>query len=146
MKIKNVLKDKNHNSIFSIKSSTPVYDALVIMAEKNIGALLVVDNDKLDGIFSERDYARKVILQGRNSHETLIGEVMTSKVITVTPEQALEEAMVIMSEKHIRHLPVLDGEKLVGIISISDVVTSIINEQKARIASLESYISGNPYS
>lgn len=145
MKIKNVLKDKAQNSIFSVQSSLSVYEALVVMAEKNIGALLVVDDGKLSGIFSERDYARKVILQGRNSNETLVGDVMTSKVITVNSDQALEYAMVLMSEKHIRHLPVVDGEELVGIISISDVVTSVITEQKTRIASLESYISGNPY-
>ncbi len=145
MKIKNVLLGKSRNAVFSIPSNTTVLDALTVMAEKNIGAVLVVDDNKLTGIFSERDYARKGILQGRSAGKTTVSEVMTAKVITISPTQTLDEAMVIMSEKHIRHLPVLEDETLVGIISISDVVTSIINEQKVRIASLESYISGNPY-
>jgi CBS domain-containing protein len=106
---------------------------------------LVIDEGQLVGIFSERDYARKGILKGRASQQTLIKDVMTSKLITVTSEQKLEEAMVIMSEKHIRHLPVVDEGELIGIISINDVVSSIIKEQKARIESLESYISGSPY-
>jgi CBS domain-containing protein len=145
MKIKNVLRDKTRNAIFSVSPETTVLDALKQMADKNIGAVLVLEEGKLAGIFSERDYARKGILQGRASNQTLIKEVMTSKLITVTSEQKLEEAMVIMSEKHIRHLPVVDEGELIGIISINDVVTSIIKDQKARIESLESYISGNPY-
>jgi CBS domain-containing protein len=146
MKIRNVLKDKNRNAIFSVTSDSTVYDALVQMADKNIGAVLVIDDGNLSGIFSERDYARKVILQGKASHDTKISEVMTSKLITVSSEHPLEVAMAIMSDKHIRHLPVLDNEQLIGIISINDVVTSIMRDQKDRIASLESYISGNPYS
>jgi CBS domain-containing protein len=146
MKIKNVLRDKSRNAVFSVTSNNTVYDALVLMSEKNIGAVLVIDEGKLVGIFSERDYARKGILKGRSSHETHIHEVMTSKLITVSPDQPLENAMVLMSEKHIRHLPVFEGEELIGIISINDVVTTIIKDQKDRIASLESYISGNPYS
>ncbi len=146
MKIKNVLKDKSRNAIFSVTSDSTVYDALVLMADKNIGAVLVIDNGKLSGIFSERDYARKVILQGKASHDTKISEVMTFKLITVTPDQPLEVAMIIMSDKHIRHLPVLEADELIGIISINDVVSSIMKDQKERIASLESYISGNPYS
>lgn len=145
MKIKQVLKDKFRNAIFSVTSGSTVYDALLLMAEKNIGAVLVIDDGDLVGIFSERDYARKGILQGRTSHETLIKDVMTSNLITVSSEQRLEEAMLIMSEKHIRHLPIVDEHKLLGIISINDVVTSIIKDQKSRIESLESYISGSPY-
>ncbi|MEZ4901620.1 MAG: CBS domain-containing protein [Spirosomataceae bacterium] len=144
MKIKNVLRDKALNAIFSVTSNTTVYEALQQMAEKNIGAVLVIDDGQLVGIFSERDYARKGILQGRASNQTLIKDVMTSKLITVTSEQKLEEAMLIMSEKHIRHLPIVDEGNLIGIISINDVVTSI-KEQKVRIESLESYISGSPY-
>jgi CBS domain-containing protein len=145
MTIKTILSKKTRNAIFSIASSATVYEALVLMADKNIGAVLVIDDGQLVGIFSERDYARKGILQGRASQETHIHEVMTAKLITVSPEQKIEDAMIIMSEKHIRHLPVLDGETLIGIISINDLVTAIISDQKNRIASLESYISGNPY-
>jgi CBS domain-containing protein len=142
MKVQQILSSKNIDTIYSVSSSTSVYDAIVLMAEKNIGAVLVIDEGQLCGIFSERDYARKIILKGKNSSDTKVGEVMTSKLITVTTSQKIEECMVLMSEKHIRHLPVVDAEKLVGIISINDVVSSIIHEQKDRIASLEGYISG----
>lgn len=142
MNIQQILQSKNLNAIFSVSPETTVFAALEIMAEKNIGALLVIENDKLAGIFSERDYARKIILKGKISKDTLLSEVMTSKLITITPDDKLELAMEIMSEKHIRHLPVLKGEDLVGIISINDVVKAIIMEQKNRIASLESYIKG----
>ena len=122
-----------------------MYEALQQMAEKNIGAVLVIDEGNLTGIFSQRDYARKGIFQVSSSQRTLLKDVMTSKLITVSSEQKLEEAMLIMSEKHIRHLPVVDEGELIGIISINDVVSSIIKDQKARIQSLESYISGSPY-
>ena len=145
MKIKTILSGKSRNAIFSIASTATVYEALVLMAEKNIGAVLVIDDGQLVGIFSERDYARKGILKGRSSQETHIHEVMTAKLITVSPEQKMEDAMILMSEKHIRHLPVMDEGALIGIISINDLVTAIIGDQKDRIASLESYISGNPY-
>lgn len=145
MKIKTILSGKSRNAIFSIASTATVYEALVLMAEKNIGAVLVIDDGQLVGIFSERDYARKGILKGRSSQETHIHEVMTAKLITVSPEQKMEDAMILMSEKHIRHLPVMDEGTLIGIISINDLVTAIIGDQKDRIASLESYISGNPY-
>ena len=115
------------------------------MADKNIGAVLVVDDGQLSGIFSERDYARKIVLQGRHSDDTLVREVMTPRVITIEPDQRLDECMVIMSDKHIRHLPVMENGELIGIISINDVVTAIIRDQKTRIDSLESYISGSPY-
>ncbi len=143
MKIRQILQSKKVNAIYSITSSATVYEALVLMAEKNIGAVLVIDNEKLSGIFSERDYARKIVLKGRHSDETTVKEVMTANVITVDLSDGLDHAMQIMSDKHIRHLPVMDGEKLHGIISINDVVSSIINEQKSRIASLENYISGS---
>jgi CBS domain-containing protein len=143
MKIRQILQKKKINALFSVSSDTTVYDALVEMADKNIGAVLVIDNEKLSGIFSERDYARKIVLKGLHSDVTLVKDVMTSKVITIDLEDKLEDAMQIMSDKHIRHLPVNDGEKLVGIISINDLVTTLINEQKAQIASLESYISGS---
>ncbi len=145
MNIRQILQGKPQNAIFSVTSADTVFDALQLMAEKNIGAVLVIDTDELVGIFSERDYARKGILQGRSSHETHIHEVMTAKLITIAPEQRLEECMVIMSERHIRHLPVVEKDgSLVGIISINDVVSAIIRDQKARISSLEGYISGTP--
>jgi CBS domain-containing protein len=145
MKIKQILSGKKINTIYSVQSSDTVFDALQLMAEKNIGAVLVIDEGKLSGIFSERDYARKVILQGRASKETLVADVMTSKLITVAPDDKLEAAMLIMSDKHIRHLPVIEKEELIGIISINDVVSAIIHDQKNRISSLESYISGSMY-
>lgn len=146
MNVHQILQEKPQNTIFSVTSTDSVYKALELMAQKNIGAVLVIDDGALVGIFSERDYARKGILQGRASQETRISDVMTAKLITIEPEQRLEECMVIMSERHIRHLPVVEKEgSLVGIISINDVVSAIIRDQKVRINSLESYISGNPF-
>lgn len=145
MNIRQILQGKSLNALFSISSDRTVLDALKLMAEKNIGAVLVVDKGVLTGIFSERDYARKVILADRHSDDTRIADVMTPNVITIEPEQKLEECMVIMSDKHIRHLPVMEKGELIGIISINDVVTAIIRDQKTRIDSLESYISGSPY-
>lgn len=128
--------------IWSIHPDISVYEALEMMAEKDIGALLVLDGEKLVGIFSERDYARKVILQGKSSRDTWVSEIMTPKVVYVRPEQTIEECMALMTDKHIRHLPVLDGERLVGVISIGDVVKAIISEQKFVITQLEHYITG----
>jgi CBS domain-containing protein len=145
MKIRQILQGKSINALFSIGSEETVLDALKLMAEKNIGAVLVIDNDELTGIFSERDYARKIVLKGRHSDDTLVRDVMTPNVITIEPEQRLEDCMQIMSDKHIRHLPVMESGKLIGIISINDVVTAIMRDQKTRIDSLESYISGSPY-
>ena len=145
MNIRQILQGKDINALYSISSDRTVLEALKLMAEKNIGAVLVVDNDALTGIFSERDYARKIILADRHSDDTRIADVMTSTVITIEPEQTLEQCMGIMSDKHIRHLPVMEAGKLIGIISINDVVTAIIRDQKTRIDSLESYISGSPY-
>ena len=145
MKIRHILQGKTINALFSVSSDKTVLDALRLMAEKNIGAVLVIDEGVLTGIFSERDYARKVILKDRHSDGTLIADVMTANVITIGPDQSIEECMQIMSDKHIRHLPVMDQEGLIGIISINDVVSAIIVDQKTRIDSLESYISGSPY-
>lgn len=142
MKVRQILNSKAQNYLWHVSPGHTVLQALEIMAEKNIGALLVLENDLLTGIFSERDYARKGILKGRASKDTLIREVMTSPVITVDMEQKVEECMEIMSRRHIRHLPVTENGKLSGIISINDIVTAIIGEQKNRIQSLESYISG----
>jgi CBS domain-containing protein len=145
MNIRHILQGKTINALFSVSSDHTVLDALRLMAEKNIGAVLVIDGGVLTGIFSERDYARKVILKDRHSDGTLVAEVMTANVITIKPDQSIEECMQIMSDKHIRHLPVMDQEELIGIISINDVVSAIIVDQKTRIDSLESYISGSPY-
>lgn len=145
MNIRQILQGKRINALYSVSSDQTVLDGLKVMAEKNIGALLVVDDGELTGIFSERDYARKVILKDRHSDDTRIADVMTASVITIEPDQTLEEGMVIMSDRHIRHLPVVDKGELVGIISINDIVTAIIRDQKTRIDSLESYISGSPY-
>ena len=142
MKIRQILQEKSINALYSVSSDQTVLAALELMADKNIGAVLVVDKGELTGIFSERDYARKIVLKGRHSDDTKIVDVMTANVITIAPEQSLEECMRIMSDKHIRHLPVMDKGELVGIISINDVVTAIIRDQKTRIDSLESYISG----
>ena len=143
MKIRQILQGKKVNALFSVTSDTTVYDALVEMANKNIGAVLVIDAEKLSGIFSERDYARKIVLKGLSSEGTQVKDVMTANVITVEMEDKLEVAMQIMSDKHIRHLPVMDSGVLSGIISINDVVSSIMKEQKAQIESLQGYISGN---
>ncbi len=145
MNIRQVLQGKSVNALYSVTSDQSVLEALKLMAEKNIGAVMVVDEDKLTGIFSERDYARKIILQDRHSDNTPVSDVMTPNVITIGPDQQLEECMIIMSDRHIRHLPVMEADKLIGIISINDVVAAIIRDQKTRIASLESYISGSPY-
>ena len=145
MQVHQILAGKKIDNIYFVSPEQTVYDALEIMEEKNIGAVLVMESGEMVGIFSERDYARKGILRGRASRDTLIKEVMTSKVITVETEQKLQECMEIMSEKHIRHLPVTKEGQLVGIISINDIVTMIIREQRSHILSLESYITGNPY-
>lgn len=143
MKIRQILQGKKINALFSVTSDTTVYNALVEMANKNIGAVLVIDEGNLSGIFSERDYARKIVLKGLHSDDTLVKDVMTANVITVEMEDKLEVAMQIMSDKHIRHLPVMEAGVLSGIISINDVVSSIIKEQKSQIESLQGYISGN---
>jgi CBS domain-containing protein len=139
--IGSLIKTSNRG-IFSVSPSTTVLDALRYMSEKNIGAVLVIDMGKLAGIFSERDYARKVVLQGRSSQTTTVSEVMVSRLITVEAEQALDVCMQLMTDHRIRHLPVLDKGELVGIISIGDVVRQMIVEQKMLIEQLEAYIRG----
>lgn len=140
MKVADILKSKGSN-IYSVSNITSVYDALKIMAEKNIGALMVIDNGQLAGIFSERDYARKIILHGKASHDTAVNEIMTTTVITVVSTDTLEKCMSLMSENRVRHLPVVENDTVKGIISISDVVTAIIAHQKETITHLHNYIS-----
>jgi len=139
-KVRNIIQTKG-NAVFSIQSSITVYNALELMFEKSIGALLVVDHGKFVGIFTERDYARKLILKGKSSKETLIREVMTERPITVALDTSIEDCMKIMSDKKIRHLPVMENDKLVGLISVGDVVKFIIEEQKFIIENLEQYIT-----
>ena len=139
--VSSILRNKG-NVIFTIVPETIVYEALEIMVEKNVSALLVMENDKLAGIFTERDYARKIVLKGKVSKETTIGEVMTRDLITVAPETSLDSCMRLMTGKLIRHLPVVDKGQLAGIISIGDVVKYIIEEQNFIIENMEHYITG----
>ena len=127
--------------IFSVTPSTSVLDALKLMTEKNISALLIMEHDELLGIFTERDYARKIILHGKSSIDTPISEAMTTNPITVKPTDSIELCMELMTEKHIRHLPVATADKVVGMVSIGDVVKFIIADQKQTISQLESYIN-----
>jgi len=139
-KVKDILALKGQ-SVWSVAPDSSVYDAMKLMAEKGIGALMVMQGEKLVGIISERDYARKVILQGRSSRTTQVKEIMTSHVLYAQPEQNIEECMAVMTDKRVRHLPVYDEGRLVGVISIGDLVKSIITEQKFIIEQLEKYIS-----
>ncbi len=140
--VKNILEAKG-NATFTITPGTSVYHALELMVEKNVSALLVMENDELAGIFTERDYARKVVLKGKSSKETPIGEIMTKELITVSPDSTIDECMQLMTGKYIRHLPVVNNNKLAGIISIGDVVRCIIQEQKSIIGHMEQYIAGS---
>ena len=130
------------NEVFTISPNITVFDALKILAEKNIGALVVTENEKVVGIFSERDYARKIILKGKSSIVTTVNELMTKDVLYVSQTDSIEKCMDLMSENHIRHLPVIEEEKLVAVISIGDVVKHIIKHQKFQIRELEKYIKG----
>ena len=139
-KVRDILNYKGNN-VYSVEPSMMVYHAVERMCEKNIGALLIVDNGRLVGIFTERDYARKLILKGKSSKTTPISELMTQNPITVTPEHTVDECMALMTGRFIRHLPVMEHGELVGLISIGDVVKLTIEEQKDIIEYLENYIS-----
>ena len=128
--------------IWTIGPKATVYEALELMAEKDIGAVLVLERGTLVGIFSERDYARKVVLKGKTSRETTVGELMTQMLFYVTPQQTVEECLALMTQKRVRHLPVLDGTQLIGVISIGDAGKAIIAEQRTTIHHLEDYITG----
>ena len=130
------------SDIWSISPQATAYNALQIMAEKNVGALLVMEKEKLMGIFSERDYARKVILKEKSSKNTSVGELMTREVIYISADSTLEESMALMTAKRIRHLPVLKNNQLIGIVTLGDVVRQIISDQKFAIRELEKYITG----
>ena len=144
--MKNVqhLLDAKGSDIFTIGPSDSVLDALELLAEKDVGALVVTEGDgRIVGLLSERDYARKVILLGRHSDDTLVRDIMTSEVVCVTPEQSVDTCMGLMTQKHFRHLPVVVDDRLAGIISIGDVVKAVIEEHQFAIKQLEHYIAGD---
>lgn len=138
--IRQILRGKHE--IYKVAPEASTLEALRLMAEKNVGALLVVSEGRLAGIFSERDYARKVALQGKSSKDTPVSEIMTSKVVTIDPDRTAGECMALMTEKRFRHLPVMENGQLLGVISMGDVVRVIVGEQQFTIKQLESYISG----
>jgi CBS domain-containing protein len=140
--IAQLLQDKGH-AVWTITPDEKVYNALSFMADKNVGALIVIKDGRVVGILSERDYARKVILKGKFSRETQVREIMTDKVYFVRPTQTTEECMALMTAEHVRHLPVLEGEQLVGIVSIGDVVKATISEKEFLIVQLQNYIMGS---
>jgi CBS domain-containing protein len=139
--VDSILKTKG-DDIWSVAPDSSVFEALEMMAEKNVSGLLILDKDKLVGIFTERDYARKLILKGRLSKETKVSDLMTKNVLYVDPHNTVEDCMKLMTRKRIRHLPVLASKQLIGIITIGDLVNQIISEQKTTIDQLENYISG----
>jgi CBS domain-containing protein len=142
--VKDILRNKG-TDVWSVAPGATVCDALTFMADKNIGAVLVMDGGELVGIFSERDFARKVDLLGKKPDDTPVSEIMTERVVYVQPGETVEECMALMTDKRVRHLPVVEGGKVVGVVSIGDVVKSIISEQEFIIAQLEHYITGTPY-
>jgi len=139
--VKQILEKKGHD-IWVISPQAKIFDALKLMSEKNIGALIVVDKSRVAGVISERDYARKVILKGKSSKDARIEQIMTPHVYGVHPETTAEECMALMTEKHIRHLPVIDKDRLLGVVSIGDIVKAVISEQKVTIEHLKNFIMG----
>jgi len=137
--VDDILKLKGRE-VFSVRPDDSVFDAIRAMADRGVGAMVVLDGERLVGIFSERDYARKVILLGRSSRETPVSEIMSPRVVCASPERTIEECMALMTDHRIRHLPIHDGQSLLGIVSIGDLVKAIIAEQRFVIAQLESYI------
>jgi len=137
--VSQILQAKGSHT-WTISPNATVFEAVILMAKQDIGALLVVANDVVVGIFSERDYARKIILHGKSSRDTEVQEIMTSEVLCISPDQSVSKCMALMTDKRIRHIPVLDDGRLVGVISIGDVVKAIINEQQIIINHLEDYI------
>jgi CBS domain-containing protein len=137
--VRELLQGKG-GAIYSIAPDTRVFDALKLMAEKEIGALVVIEQGRLAGIMSERDYARKVSLLGKSSQEIAVRDIMTAKVVTIRPAQSAEECMALMTDHRIRHLPVIEGDRIVGVLSIGDLVKAVIEDQRETIKQLESYI------
>jgi CBS domain-containing protein len=139
--IRDILRDKG-TTVWSVSPGETVLDAIKRMAEHGVGALVVIENDQLVGLISERDYSRKVILKGLRSQDTPVRSVMTSPVLTISPDATVQEGMSIMTERFVRHLPVVDGSGLVGLVSIGDLVKAVINDQQVLIDQLERYITG----
>jgi len=142
--ISELLNTKDSSTVWTVSPDTMVFDAIQLMADKNIGALLVTESDKLVGIISERDYTRKVALKGKSSKQTAVREIITGQVIHVEPEHTIEDCMRLMTDHRIRHLPVLEGSRIIGIVSIGDLVNWIISAQHSTIQQLQTYISGYP--
>ena len=142
--VRDILQRKG-TEVWAVSPETTVIDALKLMADKNIGAVLVLDEDRVVGVLSERDYARKVVLQGRTSQDTVARQIMSERVVGVEPQQTVEECMALMTDKRIRHLPVVEGGEVIGVVSIGDIVKNIISEQEFLIEQLEHYITGTPY-
>lgn len=138
---KDILATKG-NDVWSVRPEDTVFDAVKEMADKQVGALLVMDGDKLVGIVTERDYARKVILEGKSSKESAVKDVMTRQVLCVAPERTIDECMALMTDKRARHLPVVDHKKVIGVVSIGDLVKAVISEQQVLIDQLQHYITG----
>ena len=141
--IKQLLVDKG-DDILTIGPNSSVYDAIKAMADNHVGSLLVMENENLVGIITERDYSKNIILKGKSSKNTPVKDIMVSNVLCVKPKQTVEECMALMTDKRVRHLPVIEDDKIIGIISIGDLVKAIISEQKFMIEQLEHYISGLP--
>ncbi|MDJ0655034.1 MAG: CBS domain-containing protein [Xanthomonadales bacterium] len=138
----NQLLDEKGHEVFAVSPESPVYDAIEMMADKGVGALLVMEGDNLAGVVSERDYARKVILKGKSSRSTQVRDIMTAEVVSVSPHDTVDQCLAVMTQNKIRHLPVLEDGGVVGVLSIGDLVKSVIDDQKHQIQSLEQYISG----
>jgi CBS domain-containing protein len=141
--VAHILRTKPSHAVYTTAPDSTVYEAIAAMAEHGVGALLVVEGERIVGIVTERDYARKIALAGRSSKETAVADVMTTQVLVVSPQQTTEDCMALMTENRLRHLPVLDNGRLVGLVSIGDLVKDIISEQRYIIEQLEHYVSGN---
>ena len=140
--VQQILNQKEHNHLFAVAPDDTVFEAIQLMADKHIGAVLVMEDESLRGIMSERDYAREVILKGRASRETLVGQIMSTEVITVPPSHGVHDSLTLMSNNRIRHLPVVDDDVVVGMVSIGDLVKDVIDAQQQTIQELENYIRG----
>lgn len=140
--VRDILRSKGHE-VWSVRPDTTLFEALEKMAEKNVGALLVMEGEEVVGIVSERDYARKIILKGKSSRETPVGEIMTQDTLYVDPDYKMEECMALMTDEHVRHLPVIEKDRVIGIVSIGDVVKAVISEKEFVIEQLEKYIKGH---